>query len=184
MPPYIIAPTVNQTYSTVPVTWMVNQTSTGAQLTFIPETVSTGTTLIMYQVDYEQLQELMVEQAARRLEFETARVHEYESARARAEALLVLMLTPEQAACRVEHGWFEVLGSAGGRYRIRSGIAGNVRLLNGDNHETAALCAHPQGLPEADVHLAQLLALADDELAFRRVANVQTLAVPREVVLT
>lgn len=94
-------------------------------------------------------------------------------AQARAEELLVALLTDEQAASRREHGWFAVRGSASKRvYRIHAtGIANNVDRLGDDGKRERVFCAHPPGVPAADVHLAQLLSLATDEDAFLRVAN-------------
>ena len=97
-----------------------------------------------------------------------------EQADARAEELLLSLLTEEQAATRQDRGWFEVRGSAGGRYRIRSrGQAGNVDLMpeTGEERDTS-YCCHPSGVPDADAHLAQMLALVTDEDRFRRTANI------------
>jgi hypothetical protein len=110
---------------------------------------------------------------------EVAREHaaaarERENARSRARVLLLAVLTPEQAADYTERDWFEVRGSHGGRWRIRrNGQAGNVDLMpEGGSEPVASFCAHPPGsLPDADAHLAQLLALVTDEDAFTRVAH-------------
>ena len=97
-----------------------------------------------------------------------------EVARTRAEELLLSLLSEEQAASYRERGWFEVRGSKGGRWRIRNrGQSGNVDLMPeiGEERE-ATYCAHPpDGLPDADAHVAQMLALVTDEEAFLRVAN-------------
>jgi len=50
----------------------------------------------------------------------------------------------------------------------------NIEVLNAEGEVTGALCAHPEdhdGLPPADKHLGQLLALQTDERAIMRVAN-------------
>lgn len=96
------------------------------------------------------------------------------AARERAEELLLLMLTEEQAASRREHGFFTVLGSRSGKaYRIHDrGQAGNIDRLGDDGRREYTYCAHPPaGLPAADAHLAQMLAIATDEDEFLRVAN-------------
>jgi hypothetical protein len=97
-----------------------------------------------------------------------------EAASNRAEELLLSLLTEEQAASYRERGWFEVRGSRGGRWRIRNrGQAGNVDLMPeiGEERE-ATYCAHPpDGLPDADAHVAQMLALVTNEEEFLRVAN-------------
>ena len=85
------------------------------------------------------------------------------------------MLTDQQARDYVEHGWFEVRGSRGGRYRIRNrGQSGNVDLMPEiGNERDATMCIHPPGnLPAADAQLAQLLHLVTDEDGFRRTANI------------
>lgn len=106
-----------------------------------------------------------------------------ERRRARAEAtdravlLLRSILTPEQCASMDEHDCFEVIGSAGGRYRIRlHTVNGNIEWLDADGRVGGRICAHPtmaeHWLPMADVALAQLLALTTDERAFAAVANL------------
>jgi hypothetical protein len=102
------------------------------------------------------------------------RRQEREEARARSEALLRSLLSEEQRATLGAHGWFEVRGSAGGRWRIRcSGQSGNVDLMpeHGDARD-ATYCAHPPGLPDADAWIAQMLALVTDEGRFTEVANL------------
>jgi len=97
-------------------------------------------------------------------------------AAARAQELLLSLLTEAQAADYLDRGWFEVRGSAGGRYRIRRrGQAGNVdRMPDTGEEREASLCAHPPGhLPDADAHLAQMMALVTDEPGFLRTANVR-----------
>jgi hypothetical protein len=93
---------------------------------------------------------------------------------ARAESLLASLLDEDQLRSYLRHGWFDVTGSAGGRYRIRrNGQAGNVDEMppRGDER-TASLCIHPYGgFHDADAHAAQYLALVTDELGFRRTAN-------------
>jgi hypothetical protein len=97
-----------------------------------------------------------------------------ETAWQNAEQLLTALLTDEQNATWREHSYFTVRGSSSGRtYRIRRGIAGNVDLMA--EYEDAAevtYCAHPPGIPAADVCLAQLFLLCTDEDAFLAVANV------------
>jgi hypothetical protein len=92
---------------------------------------------------------------------------------ARAHVLLLSLLTADQAETYRRHGWFVVLGSAGGWYRIRNqGQAGNVDELTEDGQVTATWCCHPPGdLPVADAHVAQLLQLQADEPGFRETGN-------------
>jgi len=144
-------------------------------LTLLP---AWGTWNAAYEESLEQRAErerLVAQRLAdwQREQQERARIRE--QAHARAEELLLSLLTDEQAASRRERGWFEVRGSAGGRYRIRrSSQAGNVDLMpeTGEERE-ASYCCHPSGgLPDADAHLAQMLALVTDEDRFLRTANV------------
>lgn len=109
---------------------------------------------------------------------ERHRTEERQAARARiagrAEALLASLLDEDQFRSYLRHGWFDVTGSAGGRYRInRNGQAGNVDELAAEgDHRVASLCIHPYGgYPDADAHAAQYLALVTNEPGFRRTAN-------------
>ena len=102
----------------------------------------------------------------------------------RAEALLLGLLDEDQAASYIQRGWFEVTGSAGGRFRVnKRGQAGNVDELPADGGDRiASYCIHPSGgFPDADAHVAQYLALVTDEPEFRRVANrtLRRYAVPQ-----
>ena len=130
-------------------------------------------TVTYAQETARQLTEETAEQRAEReriaAEWQAARV----AARERAEQLLRSLLTPEQVRSYEMRRFFEVTGSAGGRWRIRRGSqAGNVDLLGADGAVEATLCCHPpDGLPEADAHLAQMLQLVTDEEGFRRTGN-------------
>lgn len=96
-------------------------------------------------------------------------------ARDRAAELLGYCLTSDQRATLREHGWFEVRSSKGRRWRIRDrGQSGNVDLMPETGDERlATYCAHPpEGLPDPDAYLAQMLTLITDEDAFLRVANL------------
>jgi hypothetical protein len=104
---------------------------------------------------------------------------EHQAVKARAEELLVALLSDEQAETWRQHDWFTVRGSSTGRaYRVRRGVAGNVdRMAEVGDEAEVTYCAHPPGLPAEDVNLAQLLLLATDEEEFLRVAN----ATPRRL---
>jgi hypothetical protein len=73
-----------------------------------------------------------------------------------------------------KRGSFDVVGShTGRRYRIYPGKLNNVRILQ-DNFEVAALCFAPADagfLPEADIMLAQKIALETNEKAALKVAH-------------
>jgi hypothetical protein len=97
-------------------------------------------------------------------------------ARERADELLLSMLSEPQRESYSLTGEFEVIGSAGGLYRIQRGNSGNVLWIEPGGQVGARLCAHPtmaEGwMPDQDVAVAQLLALMTDEPAFVRTANV------------
>jgi hypothetical protein len=99
-----------------------------------------------------------------------------EQAEATAQELLYELLSAEQRESWDECQAFEVVGSAGRRYEIRRGIAGNVHELDQDGSDVASLCCHPLSTPEGrlpviDVVITQMLALISDEENFRRTAN-------------
>jgi hypothetical protein len=65
------------------------------------------------------------------------------AAEAKAKALLLSLLPePEQERYRL-NGYFEVIGSHGGHYRVRRGIAGNIDWLHPDGGIGSSLCCHP-----------------------------------------
>jgi len=143
-------------------------------------TSSTTVTWGLWNETYEETREQAERRKAREREQAAARAawrEERETARARAEELLLSLLTDEQAASYTEHGWFEVRGSRGGRWRIRSrGQAGNVDLMPeiGEIRQASYCCHPPGGLPDADAHAAQMLHLVTDEEGFMRTANLVT----------
>lgn len=98
----------------------------------------------------------------------------------RAEDLLRRHLNDEQRGTLDRGKSFEVIGSSGGRYRIRRGRHQNVvevRAIEGKDVDVTELCATIPVIPDADVMLAQKLALETDEPAFLRVANRRQLRV-------
>ena len=92
----------------------------------------------------------------------------------KAIALLKRWLSPEQRRELEKRGSFDVVGChTGRRYRIHPGKLNNVRILQ-DNVEVAALCFAPTDagfLPEADIMLAQKIALETNEKAALKVAH-------------
>lgn len=98
---------------------------------------------------------------------------EREAAETRAETFLLSFLSEEQRASYRDNQRFEVVGSVGGRYRIRQGMVGNIDWLDENGQFGGSLCCHPSGgyLPRADIMLAQMLALTTDEVGFVRLAN-------------
>jgi hypothetical protein len=99
------------------------------------------------------------------------------TAEGRARDTLRSFLNPEQCADYDQHGHFYVEGSAGNLYKIERGNAGNVKYVDrATKRELASICAHPtmreEWLPDQDVALAQMLALATDEPLFTAIANV------------
>jgi hypothetical protein len=97
----------------------------------------------------------------------------------RSTELLLAVLSAEQRARYQTERVLEVIGSHGGRYRIRPGSMANVDALDPASGEVVArLCAHPDlwdghgSLPNPDIALGQLLHLTTDEPGFCRLANV------------
>jgi len=97
----------------------------------------------------------------------------------RATQLLLSVLDEVQAAQYRADRTFEVIGSHGGRYRIRPGTMANVDALDPvTGAVTGRLCAHPREwdgngrLPDPDLALGQLLDLTTDEPGFCRTANL------------
>lgn len=147
-------------------------------------TYSTSTTVLLnatvwgnWNTVYTETREQQAERERRQAELTRAhqeRTRVAATARARAEELLLSLLSDEQAASYRDKGWFEVTGSKGGRWRIRNrGQSGNVDLMPeiGEERE-ATYCAHPPGqLPDADAYVAQMLQIVTDEDAFVKVAN-------------
>lgn len=132
-------------------------------------------------------QQRLAEETARRAE-ETARRVEERAARTRAaleraRETLRSILTDEQWEQYEREERFELITQSGRRYRIRLGVAGNVKLVE-HGQEVESLCCHPSqtvrdeegrylgDLPTEDVVIAQVLALRADEEGFRRVANI------------
>jgi hypothetical protein len=131
-----------------------------------------------YQETADEQRERIARQEQQRAET-TRQAAEYRAKRAvinsRAEQLLMSLLNDEQRRTRRTHGWFEVRGSLGGRWRIRnSGQSGNVDLMPQDGDlRLMSFCIHPPDrLPDADAHVAQMLGIVTDELAFRRTGNL------------
>lgn len=99
------------------------------------------------------------------------------AARAQAHKLLAMILTPDQLESYEAHRHFDVVGSAGGVYRIHHGTSGNIRRVL-DGAEVNRLCVHPQlwdnrgYLPTEDCLAAQALALMHDEIGAVSLANV------------
>jgi len=103
--------------------------------------------------------------------FEAHRRQE-DTARARAEELLLRHLAPEQRAQLQERGCFVVTARSGRRYRIYRGRSHNVKLLDAADREVKSYCAYPRELvPEGDVMLSQKLMLELAEERFLGIAN-------------
>lgn len=177
---------VTQTTGT---TVLINPPAWEAWNSSIYSTAAGTTTIILVPTQWQSWNTLYAETAEQerarwqaQQEAQAERDRRYAALRAerlvassRAEELLLSLLSEEQAASYRERGFFEVTGSRGGRWRIRSnGQAGNVDLMPeiGDVRDASFCCHPPDGLPAADAHLAQMLQLVSDEDGFRRTANV------------
>jgi hypothetical protein len=174
------------------VNWNNSVTSTTGSLAFNYATntayVSTGTQWVTWNTAHqetedqraareERTREVLERQRERRAEMEARAAgqrKEREQAEARSLELLRSLLTDAQWASYQDKGWFEVRGKSGRRWRVRNrGQSGNVDLMPEIGEERdATYCAHPpDGLPSADAHAAQMLALVTDDEAFMRIAN-------------
>ena len=87
--------------------------------------------------------------------------------------LLDQWLTPEQRDSLARHGYFDLVGSNGGRYRLLKENIYNIRPIGKDgNLNHLKLCAVPEGTETlGDQLLAQKIALETDEISVVRVAN-------------
>lgn len=105
-------------------------------------------------------------------------------ARAEARKLMAVVLSAEQLHQYETAGYFEVVGSEGGVYRIYHGTSGNIKQLV-DGREVNALCVHPRMLdhrvdegegagylPTEDCMVAQAFGLMHDERGTVMLANV------------
>lgn len=121
----------------------------------------------------EQADRVMRQRHVEDMERAAERTREATAARARAEELLIEMLSDEQRATYEQQQWFAVRGSESGRvYRIGRGTVNNVSRLSADEQNIdRVLCAHPPEIPDADCHLAQMLLLVTNESEFVRIAN-------------
>jgi hypothetical protein len=118
----------------------------------------------------EQVARLRAEAEARDRMYAERRAAQAE-ALTKAETLLRSVLSAAQWADYKEKGYFETTVNDR-RYRIKKGIAGNVKLLDSGGREMRSYCIHPRiDLPVADVMLGQKLLLEADEREFLRIAN-------------
>lgn len=94
---------------------------------------------------------------------------------ARARDTLKRFLTAEQWASYEARSWFDfTVEKSGHRYRIAAGRINNVRRIDSAGETLVGYCAHAAGagLPDADIHLGQMLALKADEEGFLAKANI------------
>lgn len=71
-----------------------------------------------------------------------------------------------------DEGAVVVTGKSGTRYKVTNrGSVANVHVLNERGHTQHRLCAHPLGVPQGDIMLAQKLMIEHNEDAFVRLAN-------------
>lgn len=104
-----------------------------------------------------------------------------DEARQRAEESLRAKLNEAQLASHTTHQYFDLVGSRGNHYRIRTnaGTVGNVGWIDEEGLTHGVYCAHPiphdlrgEALPEPDLYLGQFLALVLDEDNFLDSANL------------
>ena len=112
------------------------------------------------------------------------RDEQQKDARAEARKLMEVVLSSEQMNEYLTKGYFTVVGSEGGVFRIYHGTSGNLKQVV-DGRELNALCVHPRlldhryeedgttgYLPTEDSMIAQAFALMHDELGTVQTANV------------
>lgn len=123
-------------------------------------------------------EQLAVQQAARdKAEIDRkARVAEIETAKGRAEKLLLSALTDQQKEEFKSKGHFHCKSKQGNIYRIYRGTHGNVKKLDPSGRkEIESLCIQPENVPEADAMLAQKFHIEFNEESFRKTANITRL---------
>lgn len=148
------------------ITWTTSTTGTFTWYTAAEETQEARATRIARESQYEA--RLATEVAERQAKIALARQ--------KAKTLLLSMLAVKQQEQLQKERFFEVIGKATRRtYRIREGVAGNIRVLDTEGREVTQYCAHPNGIPTEDVMLAQKLQIEHDEETFLRVANATPL---------
>jgi len=102
-----------------------------------------------------------------------------QSADARARELLMMVLTPAEKRYLTRYEKIRITSQFGKKYWIDRGVTGNVHLLGSKGRKLVSICAHPDQygtvdgncIPTTDVHVAQILALKNDEHAFWALAN-------------
>lgn len=106
---------------------------------------------------------------------QNAKVSKPEVAKRKARKLLKDNLSVVQWKQFLKMNYFEVISEFGDVYRITNGRARNVFRMK-DGEKVEVLCAHPSiGCPNEDTMLAQKFALEVDEIAFRKIANIERL---------
>lgn len=94
-----------------------------------------------------------------------------DEAHARAEKLLLELLTPQQKVELQRRNYFHVRVGAT-RYRITRGVAGNVLEVDNRSRIRFRFCAHPnENVPVPDVMLAQKLLIETEPERFFSLAN-------------
>ncbi len=116
----------------------------------------------------------------RRLQRQSAHMANMLRAERRASVLLRRSLTAEQRRELRQRKAFHVTAADGRRYRIENGSAHNVVLVDadGDAIRYCIVFKDHEGLPNADLMLAQKLLLETNPAAFLRTARFQDLRRP------
>lgn len=137
------------------------------------ETVEAREARIAHEEEMRRRQAIVQREHRARIAAEEA---EREKAEITARELLLAHLSAQQKRDLLEHGWFEVIGSVGRRWRIRtrSGYSGNIDLMPEVGEvRLASYCAHAYDqLPLHDHYLIQKIVLEADEESFIAIANV------------
>lgn len=176
-------------------TWVGTTTSQTVNYTMTWAAWATNTTTAyITNAPYQPPAPETTEERERREERDRARENEWEErrqlqeeARERARETLRELVGEDQWRRYENERGIEVEGSDGYRYVVGKGSSGNVKMFDGDDF-LARICFHPSMydgdgycLPEADVHISQILTLLNDADLAHHVANVHTGNLPDDV---
>lgn len=128
--------------------------------------------------EFEPLPETEEQKAARQkaLIENAERLKKETEIKERAMKLLREHLSEGQRKHFDKHGVIPIITKNGNIYRISKGIAGNINRLDRNGKVIERLCVHPDGVPEGDAMLSQLLWLEWNEEELRNKANITRIA--------
>ncbi|MDH5626666.1 MAG: hypothetical protein OEY69_00090 [Candidatus Krumholzibacteria bacterium] len=158
-------------------TWQV----TGSEITYAaPTQVGRMVAPTPEEIAAQQLRQAEAKRLADELEVKR------QAARAKAEATLRELLTPEQEQAWQENRHIFVMGQSGKRYRIKEGMSHNFHEVTVDGVPIKEFCAHVDLSSRCNVIdnvIAQLLALKYNEAMIVKKANVWDVSRPERRVV-